>query len=206
MALTDRTEGKTQASQTSTAGENERYATPRVAQSKTTCPGSAGLLLEARIAGAAPGADARNFQSCTRSLSQQPFTSPGRVLTGLPRGWSLSIHTWSLPLSPLADRCQLPPHHLDGDSRENPLPSDPNGLPREAGGRQKRLRGAYVGFPNSGPPSSTCSHRQARWSPRRAQGWSQRRPWSSQTLNESGHWKAGGLGLLILCSSASDRG
>src|SRR5882724_8661664 len=41
--------------------------------------------------------------------------------------------------------------------------------------------------------------------PRRAQGWAHGRPWSTRTVFESGHWKAGGPGLLILCSSASDR-
>src|SRR5262249_29482635 len=31
-----------------------------------------------------------------------------------------------------------------------------------------------------------------------------RSPWRTRTVIESGHWKARGLGLLILCSSASD--
>jgi len=35
-----------------------------------------------------------------------------------------------------------------------PLP-DAHGLPREAGGRQKRLLETQVGLPNSGPPAST---------------------------------------------------
>src|SRR5215469_11816569 len=111
MALTDRTEGKTQASQTSTAGENERYATPRVAQSKTTCPRSAGLLLEARLAGAAPGADARNFQSCTRSLSQQPFTSPGRVLGDLPSG-VVVVNSYMISAAQSARRIVVNSHQL----------------------------------------------------------------------------------------------
>src|SRR5215470_18700387 len=51
------------------------------------------------------------------------------------------------------------------DGRRTTVQPDAHGLPREAGGRQKRLLGAYVGFPNSGPPSSTCSHRQARSNP-----------------------------------------
>src|SRR5215831_82622 len=52
-------------------------------------------------AGIARDSDPRNrtLQPCTSGVTQQPLTSPGRVLTGLPRGWSLSIHTWSLSMS-----------------------------------------------------------------------------------------------------------
>ena len=42
---------------------------------------------------------------------------------------------------------------------------DSHSLPREGGGRQKRLLGVHVGFPQSGPPSSACSHRRARGAP-----------------------------------------
>ena len=66
----------------------------------------------------------------------------------------MSIHLWSLRFS--ARRIVVnPARHLDGGSREAPGSTFPHGLSREAGGRQKRLRGAHVGFPNLGPPSST---------------------------------------------------
>ena len=94
------------------------------------------------------------IQPCIRSLSQQPLASPGRILTRLPSGWSLSIHTWSLPLSPQPDRCQLPPVTSMAAVEESQLSRMPHGLPREAGVRQKRLLGSGGIFLLLGPPSS----------------------------------------------------
>src|SRR5262249_11804523 len=48
-----------------------------------------------------------------------------------------------------------PARHLDSGSRENPFQSDPYALPREAGGRQKRLLGLWGIFLLLGPPAST---------------------------------------------------
>src|SRR5882724_8443476 len=41
--------------------------------------------------------------------------------------------------------------------------------------------------------------------PGRAQGWAQGHPWGTRTVVESRHWKAGGPGLVILCSSRTSR-
>ena len=84
-------------------------------------------------------------------------------------------------------------------SRE-PSQSNPHGLPREAGGRQNRLLGAHVGFSNPGlrlQPAPTGGLDGSR----RAQGWAHRSRWRTRTVIESRHWKAGGPGLRVLCSS-----
>jgi len=57
--------------------------------------------------------------------------------------------------SPLGGSLSTPTRHLDGAGREAPRLNFPYGLPREAGGRQKRLLETHVEFPNSGPPAST---------------------------------------------------
>jgi len=177
MALTDRTEGKTQVSQTSTAGENARYATPRVAQSKTTCPGSAGWLLEARIAGAAPGADARNFQSCTRSLSQQPFTSPGRVLGDLPSG-VVVVNSYMISAAQSARRIVVNSHQLPRrrQSRE-PLPVKP---PRACLVKPVAAWADFLGLRWDSPMRGLRLQPAATGRPgrtRRAQGWAHGHRW-----------------------------
>jgi hypothetical protein len=105
-----------------------------------------------------------------------------------------------------ANRCQLPPISPTAMNESTASQPDAHDLPREARGRQNRLLRAHVGIlPQSRPPSSTCSHRQARLSPGRTQGWTQRRPWRTRTVIESGHWKAGDPGLRVLCSSQATK-
>jgi len=75
-------------------------------------------------------------------------------------GTSVAFVVNSSPLSPPNPRGEslsTPARHLDG-ALAHP---DAHGLPREAGDRLGRLLRAHVGFPDLGPPSSTCSHRQA---------------------------------------------
>src|SRR6266496_6577830 len=45
---------------------------------------------------------------------------------------------------------------------------------------------------NLQPPASPVE-------PCRAQGWAHARSWGTRTVIESGHWKAGGPGLKVLC-------
>jgi len=45
---------------------------------------------------------------CTRSLSQQPLASPGRVLTRLPRGTHCQFITWPQPVNPHRGSLSLP--------------------------------------------------------------------------------------------------
>ena len=71
--------------------------------------------------------------------------------------------TWPLSFSPLGGSLSTPTGRSDVRESTASQP-DAHGLPREAGGRLGRLLGPHVGFPNSGPPCSTCSHRQARLS------------------------------------------
>jgi len=84
---------------------------------------------------------------------------------GLPSGVVVVNSYMVSAVEPATRSLSTPVRHLDGGCRRTTAQPDAHGLPREAGGRQKRLLGAYVGFPNSGPPSSTCSHRQARSNP-----------------------------------------
>jgi len=58
--------------------------------------------------------------------------------------------TWSRSLSPLGGSLSTPTRHLDDGGRRTTAQPDAHGLPREAGGRQSRLLGAHVGFPNRG--------------------------------------------------------
>jgi len=98
------------------------------------------------------------LQPCTRSLSQQPLTSPGRVLGDLPSG-VVVVNSYMVSAAQSARRIVVNSRPSpDGGSREAPGSTFPHGLPREAGGRQKRLLGAQVGLRNSGPPASTCGH------------------------------------------------
>ncbi len=87
------------------------------------------------------------------------------VLVEPPRDDSLSIRHEPSPLGPLPDRCQPPPVTSMAAVEEAAAQPDAHGLPREAGGCLGRLLGALVGFPQLGPPSSTCGHGQARLSP-----------------------------------------
>jgi hypothetical protein len=90
------------------------------------------------------------LQPCTRSLSQQPLTSPGRVLDESPPGAVAVNSSHSLCRSACSgNRCQLSPVTPMATVQESPQP-DAHGLPREARGRQNRLLWAQVGFPSWG--------------------------------------------------------
>jgi len=88
-------------------------------------------------------------------MSMERLVSPRREVKAIqqrssmqPRGESLSIRHEPSPLGPLPDRCQLP-HVTSMATVERTSQSDPHGLPREAGGRQKRLlglRGEFLSY------------------------------------------------------------
>jgi hypothetical protein len=57
------------------------------------------------------------------------------------------------------------------------------------------------GIPQFGASVFNLQPRAGQVEPRRAQGWAHERPWRTQTVIDSRSWTAGGLALLILCSS-----
>src|SRR5215467_12673723 len=104
----------------------------------------------------APGtlhAGASSWAAGPGRMSMERLVSPRREVKAIqqrssmqPRGASLSIRHEHSPLGPLPDRCQLP-HVTSMATVERTSQSDPHGLPREAGGRQKRLLGLRWVFP-----------------------------------------------------------
>jgi hypothetical protein len=103
------------------------------------------------------------------------------------------------------DRCQLPPVGPTAMNESTASQPDAHGLPREARACLSRLREVHVGFPNWGlrlhlrPPAGPVE-------PVGNKVGHTGRPWRTRTVIESRHWKAAGPGLLILCSSAGNRG
>ena len=88
----------------------------------------------------------------------------------------------------------------DGGSREAPGSTFPHGLPREAGGRQKRLLGAQVGLRNSRPPASTCGHSRLDGAPSGTRLGTQI-PIEDSNCNRIRSLDGRRPGLRVLCSS-----
>jgi len=104
-----------------------------------------------------------------------------------------------------ADRCELPPVTSMAavertPSRQTPTPC----LVKPVAARRDFLGPMWDSL--IGASVFNLRPRTGSVEPRRAQGWAHGHSWRTRTVIESGHWKAGGPGLRVLCSSASDRG
>jgi len=122
------------------------------------------------------------------------------VLVEPPRDDSLSIrHEPSLP-----DRCQPPPvTSMAAVEEAAAQPDAPACLVKPAAAWSD-----FSGPTWDSPIAASVFNLQPRAGPvepRRAQGWAQRDLRRSRTVIESGHWKAAGPGLRVLCSFRTTR-
>ena len=122
-----------------------------------------------------------------------------------PRGESLSIHhmvSVVQPVRPIAVNSRPSPRW-----RQSRKPR-PSRMPTACLVKPLTARTDFLGPTWDSPIGTSLLNLQppaGPVEPRRAQGWAHGRPWRTRTVIESGHWKAGGPGLIILCSSQATK-